>query len=92
MLEDDLNAMMTAPRDGMFTLGVMARIERRQFRRAMIANIALALAAAALLALAMPALTAVWQVTFAPHASNLIIGMALMVMSYAGLRYYATQA
>jgi hypothetical protein len=91
MLEDDLKALMTGGRDAAFTLGVMARIERRQFRRAMVANIVLALAAAALLALAMPVLTAVWQVNFASHASNLAIGVALMAMSYVGLRYYRVE-
>jgi FtsH-binding integral membrane protein len=91
MLEDDLKALMTGSRDTAFTLGVMARIERRQFRRAMIANMVLALAATALLALAMPVLTAVWRANFASHASNLVIGLALMAMSYAGLRYYRVE-
>jgi hypothetical protein len=92
MLEDKLKALMTGAPDAAFTLGVMARIERRQFRRAMIANIVLALAAAVLLALTMPVLTAVWRVNFAAYASNLGIGIALMIMSYIGLRYYGTEA
>jgi hypothetical protein len=92
MLEDDLKALMTGSRDTAFTLGVMARIERRRFRRALAANIVLALAATALLALAMPALTAVWQVTLAPHASNLVIGLALMVTSYFVVRRYGADA
>jgi hypothetical protein len=88
MLEDELKAAMTGGRDMAFTLGVMARIERRRFRRALIANIVLALAATALLALTMPVLTAVWRAAFAPLAGNLAIGLALMAMSYARLRYY----
>jgi hypothetical protein len=91
MLEDDLKALMTAGPDTAFTLGVMARIEQRRFRRAMIANVVLALAATALLALTMPVLTAVWRANFASHASNLMIGLALMVMSYFGLRHYRVE-
>lgn len=92
MLEDALKALMTGSRDAAFTLGVMARIEHRRFRRAMIANAALALATTVLLALAMPGLTVVWRAAFAPHASNLAIGLALMGMSYFGLRYCRSQA
>jgi hypothetical protein len=92
MLEDDLKAAMTGAPDAMFTLGVMARIERRRFHRAMAANAALALAVTLLLALAIPGLTAVWRAAFAPHASNLVIGLALMAMSYVGLRYYGSEA
>lgn len=86
MLEDDLKALMTAGRDTAFTLGVMARIEQRRFRRAMIANVVLALAATALLALTMPVLTAVWRVTVVPGADETIVAVLLLGASWLGLR------
>lgn len=91
MLEDDLKAMMAAPRNMAFTLGVMARIERRQFRRALIANVALALAAAALLALTVPMLQQAWLLAFAPRVDNALIAALLLGASYLGLRFVRTE-
>jgi FtsH-binding integral membrane protein len=88
MLEDDLKALMTGGRDTAFTLGVMARIERRQFRRAMIANIVLALAVTALLALTMPVLQQTWQAAFAPRVNNVTIAVLLLGASWLGMRTF----
>ena len=90
MLEDDLKAVMTGSPDAAFTLGVMARIERRQFRRAMIANIALALAVTALLALTMPVLQQTWQVAFAPRINNMMVAVLLLGASWLGMRVFRT--
>jgi hypothetical protein len=86
MLEDKLKALMTSAPDAAFTLGVMARIERRQFRRAMIANVVLALAATVLLALTMPVLTTVWRVTVVPGANGTMVAVLLLGAGWLGLR------
>jgi len=88
MLEDELKAMTSGGSDAAFTLGVMARIERRQFRRAMIANIALALAATVLLALTMPVLQQAWQAIFAPRVDNVMVAALLLAASWLGMRTF----
>ncbi len=50
-----------AARDMAFQLVVMAKIEQRRYRRGMTRNIALTLAATALLAMVMPGLESVFQ-------------------------------
>lgn len=65
MLEDALKTLCAADappaRDLAFEIAVMARIERRRFHRALARNTALMLAAALVMALAMPALAPLWQ-------------------------------
>ena len=56
-----------------FVLAVMARAEQRSFRRELAATIGLAVIAAILLALVMPAMEFTWQESLAPYFSNLAI-------------------
>jgi hypothetical protein len=88
MLEDDLKALMTGGADTAFTLCVMARIEQRRFRRAMIANAVLALAVTLLLALTMPVLQQTWQAAFAPRVNNMMLAVLLLGASWLGTRVF----
>jgi hypothetical protein len=59
--------------DPRFTLGVVARIEQRRFRRELATTVGLALAAMLLLALVMPALEFTWRESVISPAGNLAI-------------------
>jgi hypothetical protein len=75
--------MADAPpaRDLAFTLAVLARIEKQQYRRALLTNIALAAGSILLLALAPPQLAGLWQTNIAPlggGTSNMVIAVLLL--------------
>lgn len=69
--------------DARFVLAVMARAERRRFRRELSTTIGLTAAAIALLALVMPAVEFTWRQSFAPYASNLAILSILAAITAA---------
>lgn len=64
-----------AAHDMAFDIAVLARMERRRFHRAVMARLALALAAGVLLALVMPPLAPLWQVSLAAGARILPSGL-----------------
>jgi hypothetical protein len=61
-------------RDVAFALAVMARIERKQFRRTLLLNVALMIAGAILLALLLPPIERIWPTTL----SNFWVGTLLI--------------
>jgi hypothetical protein len=95
MIEEKLKDLMAADapaaRDLAFQLGVMARIERRQFRRAMLANAAMALLVAILLALVAPTLQQVWQMTPMPHLNDTVLGAMLIAASFVVMRFLRSE-
>lgn len=86
-----LMADAPAARDMAFEIGVLARMERRRFHRAVAVRLALALAASLLLALVMPPLAPLWQVSLTAairmlpqgFSVNLALGILLMAASAA---------
>jgi len=77
-----LAADAPAARDHAFQLAVMAKIEQRRFRRGLVLNVALTLAATLLLAVVMPGLEPLLQQMSFELNSNLAI-MALVIASVA---------
>jgi hypothetical protein len=89
MNEADLKVYLTqdAPpaQDFAFTLAVMARIEKRQFRQDMLRNIGIGVTGALLLALLMPSLTQVWGHIAMPLNNNWVIGALLLAGAVVAL-------
>jgi len=83
MVEPALKAMladqMPAQDDRLFTLGVMAKIEKRRFHRAVLLHVTAAALGALVLALVMPQLDFALQVGFDPLVSRIGIALALLV-------------
>ncbi len=77
-----LAADAPAARDHAFQLAVMAKIEQRRFRRGLVLNVALTLAATLLLAVVMPGLEPLLQQMSFELNSNLAI-TALVIASVA---------
>lgn len=84
-----LNADAPPARDFAFELAVMARIETRQFHRALLCNAGMAAFAALVLALLAPQLETVWQQNFAPIANNIVIVALLLLVTDFALRLIA---
>ena len=86
MVEPALKAMladrMPAQDDRLFTLRVMAKIERRRFHRTVLLQAGAAALAALVLALVMPQLDFALQVGFDPLASRIGIALALLVAGF----------
>jgi peptidoglycan/LPS O-acetylase OafA/YrhL len=80
-----------ATRDLAFQLGVMARIERRQFRRAILANAAMALLAALLLAPIAPLLQQIWPVIPMPHLNDVLLGAMLIAASFVAMQFLRSE-
>jgi FtsH-binding integral membrane protein len=89
-----LAAAAPAARDAGFEIAVLARIERRRFRRALLLWLGQALAAALVMTLLMLALAPVWdwmlnavsrtlplRSWLQSEAANLVLGIALMAVS-----------
>ena len=77
--------------DPRFVLAVMARIERRRFRRELIVIIGLAACAVLLLGALAPMLETTWFDSFAPYASNLAILFTLMAISLTLPYFFPTR-
>jgi len=86
MVEPALKAMpadrMPAQDDRLFTLRVMAKIERRRFHRAVLLQAGAAALAALVLALVMPQLDFALRVGFDPLAVRIGIALALLVAGF----------
>lgn len=89
---EKMAAMLVADvpaRDLPFEIALLAKIERRRFRRGLAANGMLALVACLVLALAMPVLQPVWDAGLAessrmlPRFTNLGLGIVLMTATLA---------
>jgi hypothetical protein len=79
-----LAAEAPAGRDCAFQLAVMEKIERRRFRRGLILNVALTVAATVLLALVMPALDLSGATApLSQLASNTPVMAALLAAAFA---------
>ncbi len=89
MIDDALKALVVAgepsAKDMAFELAIMARIERHQFRRALLVNAAVSVALALVLAFAAPALQQIWQTELTANGS-LLLGVGLLFASYLMLR------
>jgi FtsH-binding integral membrane protein len=86
-LKDLVAADAPAARDLVFQLGVMARIERRQFRRAMLTNVAMALLATVLLALMTPILQQIWPAIPMPRINDMVWGAMLIAASFVAMQF-----
>jgi len=96
MIEEKLKELMAADapaaRDLAFQLGVMARIERRQFRRALLTNVAMALLAALLLALMAPILQQVWPAIPMPRLNDALLGVMLVAASFLAMQFLRAES
>jgi hypothetical protein len=88
-LKDLLGAGTPPAADPRFVMAVMARIEHRRFRREMATTAGLAALAALMLALLAPTLEIAWDLSFAPFASNLVIGMLLLAVTITVPRFFS---
>lgn len=77
--------------DPRFVLAVMARAERRRFRRELATTIGLAALAALLLALVMPAMEFTWRESFSPYFGNLAIFGTLAAVTLLLPQFLHTQ-
>ena len=95
MTDNELKNLIVAAsppaRDRVFELAVMARIERHQFRHAVLMNVAVSAALALVLAFAAPMLQQVWQTELA-GGSRLLLGGGLLFASYLVLRLIRAEA
>lgn len=96
MVEEKLKELMAADapaaHDLVFQLDVMARIERRQFRRALLTNVAMALLAALLLALIAPTLQQVWPAIPMPRLNEVLLGTMLIAASFVAMQFLRAES
>lgn len=86
-----LNLAVPPAQDWNFTLAVMARVEKRQFHRTMLINVALGVAVLLLLVFAAPSLAAVWAKLAAPLSNYFIIAGLVLAGGVLSLPWLAQQ-
>jgi hypothetical protein len=87
---EQMAAMLAATvpvHDPAFEIAVLARIERRRFRRSVVWNLLGAISAALLLALVMPALAPTVSNTLARLGANVVVMVALLGSAFAAWHF-----